>query len=618
MNISYPESHEKISKEIVTSWTNVSHYTLVASPLNYPSSIFKLLRSKYFHESCHLDTDKLSIAYLPIHTYKTSEEFIYRVLKNWNIDIDDVDGNNAQIEHLEEALDILESTGKTPIILLPKFHKTIEKLSWELGAKLRYLEAEFGLCTVVELPVLMSRLRERWEMIDEKENFICSDFGQGHSSIVLLGFECKEVGKLVKDASLNDQYISIIQKWSGGLPELVRWLIQEAQTSKSVEYFESIARKGCIEQCKIFLKWLDAPNSDYYKERISALWRNAASEEQRAEVRDHEWQKIIINRDGFILSSAIGFACTKSVGGNFEQTLSSIVVAIKNRSDNEVDGLISGLSDFCRSENKFKYISAIIPVWKLATELSPDFINIEMTSKKGGNQLKKDKSDMALKICDVLNKWHEFSKGVNLFNRLLQRKSDLDWRLSDCLCGRGEGNEKGSDIVSIQLIMYRLYEAEKIHDSNAALKCILEIPEQILQVYCARKLNISVWKAPEFLAEDIELVSELWKNGSYIKPRKNSRLEFIHMLYIGWVMMKKLEKDDRLFNNFSDMVYLHESYEEIRNQPSHSITFVNEKKWSDFYQQCIVLANNLSQSLMKMDGKETLPRLDEMIEFIAK
>jgi len=553
---------------------------LVASPLNYPSSVFKLLCSDSFQESCNLDIDKLAIAYLPLHSYGTSEEFVHRVLEKWNVVIGDVDNQGAQMENLEDALEILEEEGRTPIILLPKFHKTIEKLSWALGAQLRDLEANYGLCTVVELPVPMSRLRERWEMIEEKEAFICSDFGQGHSMISLSGFQLNEVAELVKNEGLSDDYVKIMQQWSGGMPDLVRWLIREAQFSKSTTAFESLVRKGCVEQSKLFLKWLDAPSSDYYKARVSALWKNTATEEERAEVRDHDWHEILIDRDGHVRSAVIGFACTKSIGGDYYQSLASIAAAVAKGNKGEVDGLVRGLSDACRAEKRLKQILAIVPVWQLATKLSPDFKSIEIASKRAENQLGSDESESAKEVKSVLRRWHNFAKGVNNFSRLADRKKEQGWELSDCLSGR----EGGSTMAAIQLVLYRLYEAEKIQDSNVALKSVLEIPEQILQIYCGRKLGISVWETPDFPDEVINSVRDLWIEGKYRVPVNKSSLAFVDMLYIGWVLMSKLDEKERLFQELSEIESWRETYDDIRNKSSHSITFETEKIGGIFIQ----------------------------------
>ena len=623
MGRKYPKSYTNVAKEIVTSWSGIGgNYVLVAPPLTDPEYVFKKLNDVSFYEQCDLDPEKFAVAYLRQVSYQTSEEFVRRVMKMWdvNVDADDVEYQNDALDILQDAIEILEEQGRTPVILLPQFHKAIEKLTWSLGARLREMEINYGLCTVVELPVPLSRLRGRWEMNPEKETFICSDFGQGHSMILLSGYQRDEVQTLVEQSDIPQKYLQDylekIQLWSGGIPALVSWLIRVAQRSKSIEDFEIVARKGSVEQCRRFLNWLDAPGEDYYKRRISSIWQEVASDEERTEVRDHDWKDVLIDRDGHVCSAAIGFACSNIIGGNCKQSLAYISNAVTEGIIAKVDALVNGLSEACRTEESLKYILVTIPVWRLAYGFSPDWVSIEKASKRAENQLDRDENISAKNLASALKSWHNFAKGINDFNRLVDNNKEKGWRLTDSLSGRGKG--KDSPLAAIQLVLYRLYEADKIKDSNAALKSVLEIPEQILQIYCGRKLQIPVWEAPEFEDDVIEAVRELWEAGKYRVPNKGSRLGFSDLLYIGWVLMSRLDQKDRLFQEFSDINYWKLTYDEIRNQPAHSITFESKKQWQDFYSRCLALTDQLAKTLTGKTSDEALPKLDVIIASLAK
>ena len=121
---------------------------------------------------------------------------------------------------------------------------------------MRELEHSYGLSTVVELPVRLSRLRDRWEVTEGKEAFINSDFGQGHSMILLEGFTDEEVIEVVQDNKLSDEIAVFIQEWSGGMPELVRWLVRDAKRVAKTSELEVIARKNSGEQARRFVNWL--------------------------------------------------------------------------------------------------------------------------------------------------------------------------------------------------------------------------------------------------------------------------------------------------------------------------------------------------------------------------
>jgi len=618
MSIKHPKSYKQVAEDIVSSWSGIGgNYVLVAPPLTSPEFVFKKLCKVSFQEDCGLDPDNFAIAHLPQVSYSNSKQFVDRVLSSWNVNVEVEDDQIDELDILEDAVDILVEQGRTPVLLLPQFHKAIEKLSWSLGTRLREMEVNYGLCTVVELPVPLSRLRERWELRAEKETLICSDFGQGHSMILLTGYKRTEIEALSIASNINLIYLDKIIMWSGGLPALVIWLIREARNVKSLNDFEIAIRKGSVEQCQRFLEWLDAPDSDYYKYRLSVLWQGFESEEERTEVKAHDWKEIILNRDDQVSSASIGFACTNSIGLDYSQSLTLISNAVMKGSVEKVDALVSGLPEAYRTGASLKYILAIISIWRLSQGFNPDWLQIEMISKRSENQLGNDDSATAKEVCSQLRIWHNFAKGVNDFNRAKDKNEHHGWRLTDSLSGRISG-KKDSPLAAVQLVLYRLFEAKKIKDSNVAFKSVLDIPEQILQIYCGRKLKIHVWEAQKFEDTVNDAIRDIWVEGDYRTPTLKSRLGFVHLLYIGWVSMSKFDASDRLFQEFTDIQYWRETYDDMRTQPSHSITFESDKRWQDYYSKCLRLADRLSITLTGKASKDALPKLDQYIETLTK
>ncbi|MFK5915404.1 MAG: hypothetical protein QM484_13615 [Woeseiaceae bacterium] len=615
MAIMYPESYTEIAKDIAKSWSGIgSNCILVAAPLTDPEHVFKMLSDISFQEKCGLDPDDLAVAYLPRSSYKTTEEFIRGVLKRWDIEVKDADYKNAELDILEDAVEILDEQGRIPILLLSQFHKAIDKLSWDLGAKLRDIEMRYGLCTVVELPIPLSRLRDRWQQNVKKETFICSEFGQGHNMVVLTGYKRNEVEILVKTYNIDQIYFEKILTWSGGLPGLVQWLLRLAKNSKSIDDFDKAVRKDSVEQCGRFLQWLDAPASDYYKKRISALWQGNASENEKTEIKGHGWKDILINRYNLVSSSSVGFSCTNSIGSDYSQMLISISKKVNSLRISEVDALIDGLSEAYRTEGNLKYILDLIPIWRLINEFSPDWEHIFIVSKKIENQLSNDESELAKRVSSSIKKWNNFSKNINNFIRISENKKE--WRLSDCLSGRING-KKDSSLAAVQLVVHQLNEANKISDSDVALKSVLHIPEQIFQIYCGRKLQIPIWESQKFDDDVIEEVTRIWVGGDFRAPAIKTRLGFTHLLYIGWILMLKLDENERLFQDFSDIQNWSAVYGEIRNESSHSITYESSNKWKEFYLKCLELVDRLSIILTGNNSKEVLPRLDLLIEELA-
>jgi hypothetical protein len=615
MTIRIPVEFEGIARDIAVSWNGIgSNFVLVAPPLCEPGHLFKLLRDKNFLESCDLNADKLAIAYMPPSIYSSSLDFVRRALvlwgvidKNEDIEIDD------ELEFLEDALSELHDQGKTAVILLPQFHKTIEKLSWTLGARLRELEVNFNLCTVVELPVPLSQLRDRWQLIDDKETFICSDFGQGHSLITLTGYKDSEIESIGKDLHLDKQYIELIQSWAGGLPVLVSWLVLEATRSKSSKQLEHIARQGCLEHSKRFLQWLDAPGGDTFKLHASAIMQKLDDEADRIAMREHVWEGILIDRHGQLRSKAIGHACRAYMGGGCTDYLVSISDMLKRGKGENVEALIDSLPDACRAEIKARLILAIVPVCLLANVLSPNWDKIAKYSNNGVKELKKIDHILSDSITSKLVRWRDFANEISQFKYEIESNSDKKWRLTDSLSGRG----KGSDLAAIQLVIYRLRIASRNQDHNSAVKNILEIPEQILQIYCGRKLKINIWESTKLTSDEIDAINNIWKSGDFRPPNLGTRLGFTHLLLIGWIKMEQLSSQDRLFDDYTDLTYWLETYDQRRNQPSHSITFETEADWKEFYSKSIDLTERLAISLLGNFDSDTLPELEEMVSSVA-
>jgi len=606
MKLETPSSYRKTALQIASAWrTGGANFILVAPPLSLSEHIFLLLQDKSIQEECGLDIDSLAIAFLPPSSYSTSKEFVYRVLRLWEVDIN-IDSDDREVmDLLEEAIEALESQGRTPIILLPQFHKAVERLSWTLGSRLRELEVSYGLCTVVEVPVPLSQLRDRWEVIEGKETFICSDFGQGHSMLAPTGFNDHEILSIMKHAQVNPEYARIIQSWSGGVPELVTWLIREAKQANSVEELEVLARAGSVEQCQRFIGWLDAPNSKFFKELVSAVWLRTATPDQYSALREHDWRAVLVDSQGNLKSNAIGFACMNSGGASLTQVLASIGKALEHNEVEQTKSLVDGLSDALRKDQRIKIIEAVIPLCISAQRLSPNWDMIEKNAKLGSKLTKKSPHPQGVQISLQINTWYEFAKHIGAMTRATERNKDKDWRLSDSLSGR----ENVHTNAAVQLILYRISEANKLADANIALKSVLELPEQILQIYCGRKLNLSVWHAPDFSSDEIEQVQNLWQQGTYRIPLEGARLSLVDLVYFGWVRMQKIDVQERLFDNFSELKDWHTTYETARNQPAHSITFESEKSWRDFCSRTTELSNRLSRSLTGQSSKDLQPDL---------
>jgi hypothetical protein len=614
MKLSPPSSYQEVARKMAAAWVKGGgNFILVAPPLSFSEHIFRLLRDQSFQEECGLDTDTLVIASLSPSSYNSSEEFVRKVLKFWEVeDVFDTQEYD-ELELLGSALESLQAENKTPIILLPQFHKTVKKLSWKLGAKLRELEFDYGLCTVVEVPVPLSQLRSRWEVQEGTETFICSDFGQGHSTLKLKGFSLHEIRDIVEKANLKPEYVQVIGKWSGGIPELVNWLISLSSQCQSTKEVEHVARAGSLEQCTRFINWLDALGSKQYRELAAEVWQGTAAVDDTSVLRQHEWGDLLIDDGGNFKSDAIGFACANFEGPDLTQSLSRIGKAIRANEVEQTNSLVKGLSDAFLKDQEVKQVVGMTPLWASARTLSPDWRTIKQNSIFASKLLKNSTHPKADLILKQVKRWQDFSNGISKMEGESKRNEGKDWRLADGLSGRGEENDYTS--ASVQLILYRLSEAQKASDAdaNSALKSALEIPEQILQIYCGRKLDISVWSAPKFDTDEIEEVQRLWQQGDYRIPSEGARLSLSDLIYFGWVRMQRQEVHNRLFETFNDFKEWSKIYEQVRNEATHSIKLVYTEEWKKFYASTKLLADRLSLSLTSEKSEVLLPDLSVVL-----
>lgn len=616
MNPVEPASYLEIAEKVVKSWgqRKVS-FILVSPPLTDSGSVFKILRDQYFQESNGVDPSNVSIAYLPQSKYRTPKEFVQRVLAEWGVgEVSSEFEAGFELDELEAAASLLYESGRTPVILLPQFHKAVEKLSSDLGYKLREMEADYDLQTVIELPIPLEKFYERWNQLEDKDSFICSGFGQGHRSILLEGYKNSEMLDLARQSHVPEQYQKEIVYWSGGIPALFEMMLAEARSSKSLYQFGNFVQNDLLPECDRFLKWLDFPGEDTFRDGIARIWQGDPSAADLAMVGEHDWRRLLLGKEGTLSSAAIGAACTRSMGGSYEETIFSIETAVNRGNGFQVDALVASLTEAYSTQEQLRCILSVLPVWKIAQGHSPDWKSIKSTAQREKSKLRNCNSERGISTKDVLEKWHSFACGMLFFIRSFEGGKEDHWRLTDVLSGRNK--RKGdSGVAAVQLVLYRLYEARKIEDPTVALKSVLEIPDQILQIYCGRVLNIDIWSAPEFDSAVVAGARTAWTRGEYRVPKPDAILEFNDLLYIGWVYMQDIHEKKRLFDSIEDVDYWSLWYETMRNTPSHSITFVTKDEWVGFSQRCLELAEKLSISLVEQCSYDVLPKLDV---FIAK
>ena len=613
-----PKSYVDKTKKIVSSWKRpTGNYMLVSPPLTDPAYIFGKLRDPSFQEENGVSPESIAVAYLPQSKYDSVGSFVDLVLREWEIGDSGREHYHDELDRLEDAVESMASQQRRPVILIPEFHKAIDRLTFALGARLREMGSEYDLRTVVEIPVKWSSLQDRWSADESKDTFICSGFGQAHSCEILDCFDKNEMEKISKQEKLTEPMIAAIVKWSGGIPELFKASLELASTSGSLQEFERRMRDGSLDQCKRFIDWIEAPGTNTIKEVVKNVWECRAAQEEELKLRGHDWSTLLLDGSGNIKSSAVGFACANSIGTDYNQVLSFIVDAVSRKRIEEVDALVAGLKDSYRSEGQMICITSVIPIWKIAQESEPDWDDVYETAKRARSRLNNSASDSADRVRSAINKWISFSGGMRYFYRYIQDNEKDHCRLADMLSGRSKAKEDSAQ-AAVQLVVHLLNIADTTEDRRMARQSILSLPEQILQIFCGRMLSIEIWNAPDFGVQTYEKVQESWIGKEYEMPSKGSRLGFNHLLNFGWAMMDDLEAGKRLFTDKSEVNYWRKWYTEFRGPEAHSIGSIDKIVWDKQKKEILALANKLSLVLLDEESTKVLPDFSIVLSELAK
>lgn len=581
-----PESTRKVAERIVKSWGMPrSNYIIVAPPLVPSNGLYKLLRDKEFWEQCGINENNLAVAYVSDTSYINSDTLVNRISESWGVTLAPEDGDDY-LDRLYVATDRVSKSGRAPVVLLPKFHKAVEKLSWDLGTQMRNLEADFSLKTVVDLPVPFSALRDRWRVTPGKEAFICSDFGQGHSTEYLRGFTQTEAAGILRDYSVIPDLDNFIFSWTGGLPELLDWACREAQGVESEVALKPRLLRGASEQCSRFVKWLDAECEHTFKELIVVKYLELRVRNSITKLDDHDWKGILVDKNGGLKIRLLGHACHQEMATrNGSKYVRSIADMAQEERFQEALQFVENPPGPVSNDIWFKVWANVVRievlsaaddlVWKKVMRLANEAIGLVEKSGESGLEL--------MKL--ALHDWVNFAKIMEKASRAEKNASDT--RAIDYLAGR-DGVEP-QPVVAAKLLSLKIANAERMDVPSQKINSIFVLPEVVLQLYCAYQLKMSVWSAPKFDQKLLEDVNAFWPQKDYQLPKEGVRLSFNNMLNMGWAKMQSMPAEKRLFDTYDEVKELEPFYERCRNPRGHTITHTTNEEWIEYKETCVKL-----------------------------
>lgn len=308
-----PESSVAIARRIVRSWVEGSNTVLVAPPLTDATSIIDLLSDRKFHLECGVEKEMPAVARFRVGRIESPETFIRGVVAQWDPDGAIVCEGTDIGGDLRKVLRAVFESGRIPVLIIEAFHQAVKTLTWDVGTALRDLEHTMKLRTVVELPVKLSTLRSRWAVEKNTHDFLASEFGQGHSTLVLKGYTSSEVSAAALSRGLTALQSDLIIKLSGGIPDLTNWLIRESQYCETLDDLSEVAESGASDICYRFFKWLDAPGERSFTRTLAKMHQKSSMDNVFAKINFHEWGVFLLGSDNNLNSHVIGYAAMQQL-----------------------------------------------------------------------------------------------------------------------------------------------------------------------------------------------------------------------------------------------------------------------------------------------------------------
>jgi glycosyltransferase involved in cell wall biosynthesis len=308
-DITVPASSLEIARKIVRSWAKPkSNYVLVAPPLTDASFVIDRLLDERFYAECGIDPETLAVARFRAGRVEGPESFIKSIVVQWDptgtIQYKGQDIGND----LRRAVKHLKELGRIPVLVIEAFHQAVRTLTWDVGTALRELEHSLQLKTVVELPIKLSTLSNRWAVRPNERAFLASAFGQAHNTLVLGTFSDEEVTALLDAYGIKGWRADAVRDLSGGIPDLTGWLAREAEYCDSREALQACAERGAQDICHRFLKWLDAPGEMSFTRTLAKMHEGSSMAGVFATARQHEWADFMLRGNDRLRAKILGLA----------------------------------------------------------------------------------------------------------------------------------------------------------------------------------------------------------------------------------------------------------------------------------------------------------------------
>ncbi|WP_346832444.1 hypothetical protein ABDX87_08295 [Pseudomonas abietaniphila] len=593
MNIN---SHKLLAEEIIRSWLKpTSNYVVIAPPMSGSNLFFAELTSpSNIHRIIRKDAELLAIARLDNRDFHNDLLFAKRVAVKWGV-LGSVSESSSDdpLEVMNFAVARLVDAGKIPVIIIQRFHEALKKLGEEIGIHLRNLEHEYNLKTVVELPVSLDVLRQRWDAIEkEKAPFLQSDWGQGHSHKLLKGYSLAELRDKSATYKLNQGIADVLFSATAGMVELVDRLLPDLE-GKNTNGATMYIRSRSFELCERLVRWLDPQNlSHVYKKSVVNLLDPQLCVGSAINLRHHDWADIILDKtfklNCRMLAWASVFVLARHSDPSFTKGLRALIEAKKyNQAVPILDILIETDE---HSSHKWAAVKLVNEFSSLTQKLFLEGAHWHQANRilflldASRQQVESE----GLTLQNILA-WRPLVSMLDAFSREVQNNKDV--RIENYLCQHYTREEI---LPFFHLLKLRLQSTSML-DPYLALQSIVTQPEAILQIYAYYVLGIQFWNFEGLIPEEKEEVKQFSRKSITINCTSNP-LGFVELLYLAAFRTKDIDTSTQFIRNYEDIDKFEQFYE-VRKGQVHSTAFAQEAKTREYLDFCYALIERAFQCI---------------------
>lgn len=576
------EFSSKLAEEIVKSWAKSgSNYILVAPPLSNGRSLLRRICDGSIISSLYQPEDyaKYSIAELDTNSFKDDVTFAKKVLLDWKVPIPKFGLLDDAVSLLNYGTEIIIEKRHRPIIVIHRFHEALTKLGEDIGTALRNLEHDYNLNTVVELPVSIACLRQRWESsLRGSPPFLASDWGQGHSVKFLKGLNRQEIEDLLPENKNKSEMAKKIYALTAGLPGLVEKLLVPAE-SKNPEGLGNYAKSQANSLCSRLVEWIDRPNDDFFKRLLIRTAVQSKSEEI-TRINDHDWKDLFKENEPSFGFQMLVWACNSEISRESNSWyVQQLRICFAKGAADDFDVLLDALEINQSKSGQEKRVLAMIK--RFSDSLNP-FEPDWASARKVINDCREIGLDSTCEAIEYLDsyfkEWEVLCENMNSF-KIASEKTGL--RLEQFSL------EKNNQIVNFSLIEFleiRLDFAKENFTPYVAMKAVVELPEIMLQIYSYINCEVCFWDFDGGKIKEAEEISALIKM-NFKMPRKNATLGFFEMLCLIFFRMQSINASERLFDSYDQFVEIQKIYDERKRQV-HSTALVEHAEWIKYEAFC--------------------------------